>query len=583
METSFATRLSGRMGISFRLAIAFSSLILLSMAMAAVGAWRLAELDRVTDHIARVNMRIERAVGMWYAETKSNSVRAVVITHTDDDGLKRLLAPELDATSLRITELQKEVEKLVDGAEAKALFDDIGAQREKYLSIRKAVLEKKKAGQTEEALALLDKSMLPAVATYVASIKKLVDHYSVQGEKDAAAAAAAALSGRNVLLGACAIGVLLGIIFSWLITRSIRRPLMQAVSVAGRVAAGDLDVRVPRGDNTETGQLLAALERMTSNLRHLVGEVAEGANTVSNTSAQIAQGNLDLSQRTEEQASTLEETASSMEELTTTVARNADNARQASEVAAGATEVARQGGEVVSQVIRTMNDISDSSKKIAEIISVIDGIAFQTNILALNAAVEAARAGEQGRGFAVVATEVRNLAHRSAAAAKEIKELIGSSVGNVQTGTTLVDRAGHTMDEIVSSVKQVSELIAEIAAASREQSAGLEQVNTAVMQMEHVVQQNASLVEEAAAGTESMRTQANSLLDMVSRFTLGERDDGGARTAAPAAPAESSARPAAKPRAEEPKRARLAPAFAAALGAGRAPRALPSNSQWAAF
>jgi methyl-accepting chemotaxis protein len=260
---------------------------------------------------------------------------------------------------------------------------------------------------------------------------------------------------------------------------------------------------------------------MTQNLRGLVGEVAAGAHAVADSSAQITQGNLDLSQRTEEQASTLQQTASSLEELTSTVMQNARNAQEASQLASGASDLARKGGDVVSDVVATMTGISDASARIADIIGVIDGIAFQTNILALNAAVEAARAGEQGRGFAVVAAEVRSLAQRSAEAAKEIKTLIGASVDKVQAGSKLADAAGKTMEEVVASVRQVTDRIAEIAAASNEQSSGIEQVNTAVTQMDRVVQQNASLVEEAAAATESMKEQAGSLLRMVSRFNLG--------------------------------------------------------------
>jgi methyl-accepting chemotaxis protein len=268
------------------------------------------------------------------------------------------------------------------------------------------------------------------------------------------------------------------------------------------------------------GELLRALAAMTDRLRDLVRQVAEGAHRVADTSEQIAQGNLDLSQRTEEQASTLEETASSMEELTSTVTQNAEAARDAKQLAADASEAARRGGRVVGQVVSTMNGISDSSRRIADITSVIDAIAFQTNILALNAAVEAARAGEQGRGFAVVAAEVRQLAQRSASAAKEINGLIGESVDQVQQGAKMVDTAGRTMDEIVESVKKVSDLIAEIAAASSEQSQGIEQVNTAVAQMEQVVQQNASLAEEASAATESMKLQSAALLQAVSRFKI---------------------------------------------------------------
>ncbi|MDB5947749.1 MAG: chemotaxis protein, partial [Ramlibacter sp.] len=332
----------------------------------------------------------------------------------------------------------------------------------------------------------------------------------------------------------------------------------------------------------EVGQLLGAVGGMTHRLRQLVGEVATAANTVSDSSAQIAQGNIDLSQRTEEQASTLEETASSMEELTSTVGQNAHNARQASELAVGASEVARKGGQVVGQVVSTMTGISESSKKIADIISVIDGIAFQTNILALNAAVEAARAGEQGRGFAVVASEVRNLAQRSAAAAREIKTMIGDSVNKVDAGAKLVDAAGQTMTEIVASVRQVSDLIAEIAAASQEQSSGIEQINTAITQMDQVVQQNASLVEEATAATESMKEQASTLLDTVSRFKLGDE-----HVPDPAAPREGA------PRASLPRRFVPAPievkrgaklvafhpaAMPAALAAGSA-----RNGEWKEF
>jgi methyl-accepting chemotaxis protein len=306
------------------------------------------------------------------------------------------------------------------------------------------------------------------------------------------------------------------------IRRANGRSLKAATVVVEQLAHGDLTAKADGLREGHTLKLGKALDEMAGNLARLTSEVARCAHVVADTAAQIAQGNLDLSQRTEEQASTLEETASSMEQLTSTVAQNADNARQASELAVAASQVARKGGQVVGQVVATMTDISQSSRKIGDIIGVIDGIAFQTNILALNAAVEAARAGEQGRGFAVVAAEVRNLAQRSAAAAKEIKTLINDSVGRVEAGTKLVDAAGKTMEEIVGSVKKVSDLITGIAAASQEQSAGIGQINTAVSQMEQVVQQNASLVEEASAATESMKEQAEALLHAVSRFHLGD-------------------------------------------------------------
>jgi methyl-accepting chemotaxis protein len=305
----------------------------------------------------------------------------------------------------------------------------------------------------------------------------------------------------------------------WL-SRNITAPLQYAVKVAQRVAQGDLTTHIEVDSKDETGALLQALKDMNEALVRIVGEVRTGTDTIATASRQITSGNQDLSARTEQQAGSLEETASSMEQLTSTVKQNADNARQANKLAISASEVAVLGGSVVSQVVETMESINQSSKKVVDIISVIDGIAFQTNILALNAAVEAARAGEQGRGFAVVASEVRSLAQRSAAAAKEIKTLIGDSVEKVDTGAKLVDQAGSTMDEVVASVKRVTDLISEIAAASEEQRSGIEQVSQAVGHMDEVTQQNAALVEEAAAASEAMQEQALRLSQTVAVFQL---------------------------------------------------------------
>jgi methyl-accepting chemotaxis protein len=314
--------------------------------------------------------------------------------------------------------------------------------------------------------------------------------------------------------------VLLAMMQALWLARNITVPLRAAVDLAKRVALGDLTAKVEARSKDETGELMSALKDMNDALVRIVGEVRSGTETIATASAQIANGNLDLSSRTEQQASSLEETASSMEELTSTVKQNADNARQANTLAVSASEVASKGGDVVAQVVGTMGSINESAKKIVDIIGVIDGIAFQTNILALNAAVEAARAGEQGRGFAVVASEVRNLAQRSAAAAKEIKTLIGDSVEKVETGAKLVDQAGTTMEEIVESVKRVTDIISEISAASDEQRAGIEQVNQAISQMDQVTQQNASLVEEAAAAAEAMQDQSKTLAQVVSVFKL---------------------------------------------------------------
>ncbi len=312
-----------------------------------------------------------------------------------------------------------------------------------------------------------------------------------------------------------------GAVTLWL-GKSITRPLNRALELAETVAAGDLRGSIEVTSKDETGQLLRALGGMNSSLTKIVSEVRHSTNTISDAAKEIARGNMDLSARTEDQASSLEETASAMEQLTSTVKQNADNAKQANGLAMTASEVAMKGGSVVSQVVETMGSINDSSKKIVDIISVIDGIAFQTNILALNAAVEAARAGEQGRGFAVVAAEVRNLAQRSAAAAKEIKALIGDSVEKVDAGARLVDQAGATMDEIVASVKRVSDIIAEISVASAEQTNGIEQINVAIMQMDQVTQRNAALVEEAAAAADAMQHQGSVLVDTVSVFKISD-------------------------------------------------------------
>ncbi|KAB8044510.1 methyl-accepting chemotaxis protein [Janthinobacterium aquaticum] len=506
--------------IGVRLGLGFAVILLFSMLITGISVWRLHEVASATRVMMEQPLAKERHISDWYSRIDSAVRRTIAIARSSDTSLSAYFAEESKVSSSSSADLQKKIEALIDSSEEKAMFAALLEQRKIYLSSRDQVYKLKGEGQAEAANEVFDKTFVPGAAKYQKMVYELLEHQRASIDATARQIDAVAVTSRNLLLALAALALAFGVVCAWLLTTGIVRPLRTAVAVARRVAAGDLTAQFNSDAKDETGQLLQALKEMNGSLLTIVGEVRGGTDSIATSSSQIAAGNQDLSSRTEQQAGSLEETASSMEELTSTVRQNADNARQANQLAATAAQVAVKGGAVVAQVVGTMQAINSSSNKIVDIIGVIDGIAFQTNILALNAAVEAARAGEQGRGFAVVATEVRNLAQRSSQAAKEIKQLIGASVEQVNTGSKLVSEAGATMDDIVASVQRVSDIITEITAASSEQSAGIDEINHAIGQMDAVTQQNAALVEEAAAAAESMQHQAQRLAEVVSVFRL---------------------------------------------------------------
>jgi len=407
--------------------------------------------------------------------------------------------------------------------EEKILVDKVAGLRKKFVSEGlMPTVEALRNNNVQQAMELMAGPMAQDYAPMQEAMDSLTKLQLDVGRAEFERSQTLYVMVRNGALSAMSIGLILAVIIGLRLIRAISGPLNASVRIAQGVAAGDLTQQITITSNDETGQLLQALKDMNDSLINTVGKVRQGTETIGVASREIAAGNGDLSSRTESQASSLEETASSMEELTATVKQNADNARQANQLVVSASDFAVKGGNVVGQVVQTMGSIKESSRKIVDIIGVIDGIAFQTNILALNAAVEAARAGEQGRGFAVVAAEVRNLAQRSAGAAKEIKALIGDSVEKVDTGSRLVDEAGQTMEQIVTSVKHVADIMSEITAASQEQSAGIGEINQAITQMDEMTQQNAALVEQAAAAAESMQEQAALLAEAVAAFKLDD-------------------------------------------------------------
>ena len=507
--------------IGSRLAIGFATILLLSLAGTGSALYTARTSAAATQMLMEQPLAKERLVADWYVMTYSAIARTSMIARSSDPTLATVFAKPIADSVTNTTAIVKDVESRLTSESEKEVFNTIVALRKKYQDAKVQVMNARKAGDAATAEKIYVETFDPAAQAYGAKVLSLVQIQRKSIDDTAHAIEAAHQRSTKLVVLFSVLAAALGTVGAWLITRSITAPLSAAVGVAETVAAGDLGTQFASYSKDEVGDLMRALQSMNGALSNVVSEVQQGTSAISTASSEIAAGNLDLSSRTEQQASSLEETAASMEELTSTVRQNADNAHQANTLAVAASEVAVRGGAIVGRVVDTMSSIDASARKIVDIIGVIDGIAFQTNILALNAAVEAARAGEQGRGFAVVASEVRNLAQRSAGAAKEIKTLIGDSMTQVNAGTTLVQQAGATMNDVVSSVARVTDMMSEITSATQEQRIGIDQVNEAIAQMDQVTQQNAALVEEAAAAAASMQEQAARLAQAAAGFRLG--------------------------------------------------------------
>ena len=525
-----------KMKVGTRLGLGFALVLVFLIAVTTVGIFRMAQIQDRLDHVISVNNVVSRLVLDMRTNVNDRIRTLRVLTLMSDPAD---MEPELNRVkdlAGKYNEAQNKLSAkfaIEATAEEKALLATIKEQDALAVPAIAKATELWLASNAEGATRVLIKEIRPAQIKWMAALDQLdalEDKLNAQMQIDAAKGFS---SGRNfmIIMGLLAVGI--SIVAALMITRGLLKQLGgepdYTASIASSIANGDLAVSIDTSGN-DKDSLLFEMKEMRNSLVDIVGQVRSGTETIGTASREIAAGNIDLSARTEMQASSLEKTASAMEELTSTVKQNADNAREANQLASVASDVAIKGGKVVSEVVNTMSSIDASAKKIVDIIGVIDGIAFQTNILALNAAVEAARAGEQGRGFAVVASEVRNLAQRSAGAAKEIKMLIDDSVEKVGAGTKLVGQAGVTMDEVVASVRRVTDIMSEIANASQEQSAGIEQVNLSIIEMDSMTQQNAALVEESAAAAQSLQDQASELSRVVSIFKLVEGEE---RVAAP--------------------------------------------------
>ena len=551
--------------IGVRLALGFGLVLLCATTLLALGLWRMGALHAnseliVTEKVGSLTSAMEMREAGWSLALALRKI-ATPTDATEGEREGKRLATILDIYA----KSEETLRKHSTDAQARSVLAVVIEQKHAILPVVEKIKEHAAGGNYFDAASMLKTDFLPLHDKWMASLVSLAEYQQKAMKRTYDE------SNENystTRLGMLAVGILtiaLGAFIALFITRTITAPLQNAATIANTIASGDLTARIDMHSNDEAGQLVNSLRTMQENLVNTVSHIKQGTETISVASREIASGNADLSSRTESQPSSLEETASSMEELTTTVKQNAENARQANQLVVSASDYALKGGRVVGQVVDTMGSIKDSSRKIVDIIGVIDGIAFQTNILALNAAVEAARAGEQGRGFAVVAAEVRNLAQRSAGAAKEIKSLISDSVEKVDMGGKLVDQAGKTMDEIVTSVKHVADIMNEITAASQEQSSGIEEVNRAIAQMDEMTQQNAALVEQAAATAESMQDQSVKLAQAVAVFKLAA-GSGQAAQFVPPPPAPKKSMPVKQAAAGKPIAAPVPKAAKPALG-----------------